>query len=41
MKQILRMNDTTNFIKEREQKEKEQNENSKFLDETHVIGDKK
>lgn len=41
IKQILRMNDTTNFIKEREQKEKEQEENSKFLDETHVIGDKK
>lgn len=41
IKQILRMNDTTNFIKESEQKEKEQNENSKFLDETHVIGDKK
>lgn len=41
IKQILRMNDTTNFIKENEQKEKEQEENSKFLDETHVIGDKK
>jgi hypothetical protein len=41
IKQILRMNDTTNFIKENEQKEKEQNENSKFLDETHVIDTKK
>lgn len=40
IKQILRMNDTTNFIKENEQKEKEQEENSKFLDETHVINDK-
>lgn len=40
MKQILRMNDTTNFIKEREQKEKEQEENDKFLEKTHVINDK-
>lgn len=41
MKQILRMNDTTNFINENEQKAKKQKENDKFLDETHVIGDKK
>ena len=41
MKQILRMNDTTNFIKEREQKEKEQEENNKFLNKTHVIDTKK
>lgn len=40
IKQILRMNDTTNFIKEREQKEKEQEENNKFLEKTHVINDK-
>ena len=40
IKQILRMNDTTNFIKENEQKEKEQEENNKFLDKTHVINDK-
>lgn len=40
MKQILRMNDTTNFINENKQKEKEQEKNSKFLDETHVINDK-
>lgn len=40
IKQILRMNDTTNFIKEREQKEKEQEENDKFLEETHIINDK-
>ena len=40
MKQILRMNDTTNFINENEQKEKKQKENDNFLDETHVIGDK-
>ena len=40
IKQILRMNDTTNFIKENEQKEKEQEENDKFLEKTHVINDK-
>ena len=40
IKQILRMNDTTNFIKEREQKEKKQEENDKFLEKTHVINDK-
>lgn len=40
IKQILRMNDTTNFIKESEQKEKEQEENDKFLEKTHVINDK-
>lgn len=40
IKQILNMNDTTNFIKEREQKEKEQEENDKFLEETHIISDK-
>lgn len=40
MKQILRMNDTTNFIKEREQKEKEQEENDKFLEEIHIVNDK-
>lgn len=40
IKQILRMNDTTNFIKEREQKEKEQEENNKFLEKTHIINDK-
>ena len=34
------MNKTTLFIKEREQKEKEQEKNSKFLDETHFINDK-
>ena len=38
IKQILSMNDTTNFIKEREQKEKE--ENDKFLEETHIVNDK-
>ena len=40
IKQILKMNDTTNFIKEREQKEKEQEENDKFLEETHIVNDK-
>lgn len=40
IKQILRMNDTKNFIKENEQKEKEREENDKFLEETHII-DKK
>ena len=40
IKKILRMNDTTNFIKEREQKEKEQEENNKFLEKTHIINDK-
>ena len=40
IKQILRMNDTTNFIKENEQKEKEQEENDKFLEKIHVINDK-
>lgn len=40
IKQILSMNDTTNFIKEREQKEKEQEENNKFLEKTHIINDK-
>lgn len=40
IKQILRMNDTTNFIKENEQKQKEQEENDKFLKETHIINDK-
>lgn len=40
IKQILRMNDTTNFIKEREQKEKEQEKNDKFLEETHIVNDK-
>lgn len=40
IKQILRMNDTINFIKEREQKEKEQEENNKFLEKTHIINDK-
>ena len=41
IKQILRMNDTTNFIKENEQKEKEQEENNEFLNETHVIDTKR
>lgn len=40
IKHILEMNDNTNFIKENEQKEKEQEENDKFLEETHVINDK-
>ena len=40
IKQILRMNDTTNFIKENEQKEKEQEENDKFLEEIHIVNDK-
>lgn len=41
IKQILRMNDNTNFIKEQKQKQKEQEENDKFLEETHIINDKK
>lgn len=41
IKQILRMNDNTNFIKEREQKEKEQEEDNEFLNETHVIDTKR
>ena len=40
IKQILRMNDTTNFIKKNEQKEKEQEENDKFLEEIHIVNDK-
>ena len=40
IKQILKMNDATNFIKERQQKEKEKEENDKFLEKTHVINDK-
>lgn len=40
IKQILRMNDNTNFIKEQKQKQKEQEENDKFLEETHIINDK-
>lgn len=40
IKQILKMNDNTNFIKEKKQKEKEQEENDKFLEKTHVINDK-
>ena len=40
IKQILEMNDNTNFIKEKKQKEKEQEENDKFLEETHIISDK-
>ena len=40
IKQILEMNDNTNFIKEKKQKEKEQEENDKFLEKTHVINDK-
>lgn len=38
IKQILKMNDNTNFIKE--QKQKEQEENDKFLEETHIVNDK-
>ena len=41
IKQILNMNDTTNFIKEQKQKQKEQEENDKFLEETHIINTKK
>ena len=41
IKHILEMNDNTNFINEKEQKTKEQEENDKFLEETHVINDKK
>lgn len=40
IKQILRMNDNTNFINENKQKEKEQEENDKFLEETHIVNDK-
>lgn len=40
IKQILKMNDNTNFIKEQEQKQKEQEENDKFLEETHIVNDK-
>lgn len=40
IKQILRMNDNTNFIKEQKQRQKEQEENNKFLEKTHVINDK-
>lgn len=40
IKQILNMNDTTNFIKEQKQKQKEQEENDKFLEETHIVNDK-
>ena len=40
IKQILSMNDNTNFINENKQKEKEQEENDKFLEKTHVINDK-
>lgn len=40
IKQILKMNDNTNFIKEQKQKQKEQEENDKFLEKTHVINDK-
>lgn len=41
IKQILEMNDNTNFIKEKKQKQKEQEENDKFLEETHVIDTKR
>lgn len=43
IKQILQMNNNTNFIKENEQKEKEkeQEENNKFLNETHTVNIKK
>lgn len=37
IKQILSMNDNTNFINENKQKEKEQEENDKFLEETHIV----
>ena len=40
IKQILKMNDNTNFIKEQKQKQKEQEENDKFLEETHIVNDK-
>ena len=40
IKQILNMNDTTNFIKEQKQKQKEQEENDKFLKEIHIVNDK-
>ena len=40
IKQILKMNDNTNFIKEQKQRQKEQEENDKFLEKTHVINDK-
>lgn len=41
IKQILKMNDNTNFIKEQKQKQKEQEENDKFLEETHIVNTKK
>lgn len=41
IKQILKMNDNTNFINENKQKEKEQEENDKFLNETHTVNIKK
>lgn len=43
IKQILQMNNNTNFIKENEQKEKEkeQEENNKFSNETHTVNIKK
>ena len=44
IKQILSMNDNTNFIKEQKQKQKEQKEqeeNDKFLEETHIVNTKK
>lgn len=40
IKQILSMNDNTNFINENKQKEKEQEKNDKFLEKTHIINDK-
>ena len=40
IKQILKMNDNTNFINENKQKEKEQEKNDKFLEETHIVNDK-
>ena len=41
IKQILEMNDNTNFINENKQKEKEQEEDNEFLNETHVIDTKR
>lgn len=41
IKQILKMNDNTNFIKEQKQKQKEQEEDNEFLNETHVIDTKR
>ena len=40
IKQILSMNDNTNFINENKQKEKEQEKNDKFLEKTHIVSDK-